>query len=245
MVMADVNIGGSLQQILLPYPEFQLGAIIDPFEHNANNSEMLIKINQMVTVLNSFIGGEANTSISAMAIHMPAVDPIIASDLETFLRTLISSLRSVEKDKSGAHFVKSTPIRGIPGETIWEQLSFISEAITGVDAETGEPIVTEGDQEITLAGQLKKLLEDFALHKSGDDHDSRYYLKEEMDDKLELKLNKKDDDYEGTWQGWTVEKMRSFTGTGFGVIEVLSADPINPKEGRIWIVSGQGSGEEE
>jgi hypothetical protein len=240
MVMAE-NTGGSLGQILLPYPSFQLGEIIDPYEHNANNSEMLQKINQMVTVLNSFIGGEANTSLTAMAVNMPAVDPIVTSNLEVFLRTLIGSLRSVEKSKSGAHFVKSTPIRGIPGETIWEQLSFISEAITGIDAETGEPIVTEGDQEITLSGQVKALLEAFALHKSSEDHDSRYYLKDAVDDLLEEKLSV-DGNLEGTWGGWTIDQVRSFSGTGFGTIEVLSADPINPKVGRIWIVSGQGGG---
>jgi hypothetical protein len=246
MVMAE-NIGGSLQQIILPYPDFQLGQIIDPYEHNANNAEMLQKINQMVTVLNSFINGEANTSLSAMAVHMPAVEPIASSDVETFLRTLVGLLRSVEISSSGAHFVKSAPIQGVPGDTIWEQLSFISEAITGVDSETGDPILSEGGQEISLAGQLQSLITAFASHKSGADHDSRYYTKDQIDDLLTgggeeggSGFLEKDGNFEGTWNGWTVEEIRSFSGTGFGQIEVLSADPINPAVGRIWIVSGQG-----
>lgn len=244
------NQGGSLRQIVLPYPEFKLGEIIDPYEHNANNAEMIQKINQMITVLNSFINGEANTSLSAMAVHMPGVEPINSTDLESFLRILVSSLRSIEATESGAHFVKSAPIAGVPGETIWEQLSFLSEAITGLDADTGEPIPPEGGVEQTLAGKLNKIIDEFSAHKAGGDHDSRYYTKGQVDEILtggdgETPFLRKDGDFEGTWWGWTVEEMRSFSGTGFGTIEVLSADPINPEVGRIWIISGQGEGGED
>lgn len=244
------NQGGSLRQIVLPYPEFKLGEIIDPYEHNANNAEVVQKINQMITVLNSFINGEANTSLSAMAVHMPGVEPIGSTDLESFLRILVQSLRSIEATESGAHFVKSAPIAGVPGETIWEQLSFLSEAITGLKADTGEPIPPEGGVEQTLAGQLQRIINEFSAHKAGGDHDSRYYTKGQIDEILtggdgegnqgSSPFLRTDGDFEGTWFGWTIEEIRSFSGTGFGTIEVLSADPINPKVGRIWIVSGQG-----
>lgn len=234
----NLNTGGSLRQIILPYPDFELGEIIDPYEHNANNSEMIIKINEMVTVLNSFINGEANTSLSAMAIFMPGVEPIEGTDLETFLRRLVGAIRSTEPNNSGAHFVQSAKIEGLPGSNVWQQVAFLSEMVTGIDAETGQPIDQNEDQETTLSGKLEKLLHDFALHVSGSDHDLRYYTKEEIDNML-LQYLKKDGDFLGTWQGMTLQRVLSATGTGFGMIEVLNEDPINPEVGRIWINTQQ------
>lgn len=234
----NLNTGGSLRQIILPYPNFELGEIIDPYEHNANNSEMIIKINEMVSVLNSFINGEANTSLSAMAVNMPGVDPIEGTDLETFLRRLVGAIRSTEPGDSGAHFVQSAKIEGLPGENIWEQISFLSEMVTGINSETGETIDDEAGQDTTLQGKIEHLLRDFALHVSGSDHDLRYYTKEEIDNML-LQYLKKDGDFLGTWQGMTLKRVLSATGTGFGMIEILNQDPINPEPGRIWIITDQ------
>ena len=256
----NLNTGGSLRQIILPYPDFQLGEIIDPYEHNANNSEMIIKINQMVTVLNSFINGEANTSLSAMAIDMPGVEPIEGTDLETFIRTLVNAIRSTVPSNGGSHFVKSAKIEGLPGENVYEQMAFLSEMVTGLDSETGEPIDDGNGQGTTIAGKLEKLLTDFALHKSGTDHDGRYYTKSQIDAMLGalenrlggrieslgssvfnavgVKLNV-DGNFYGTWKGMTLERILSATGTGFGMIEVLNEDPVNPEVGRIWITTEQ------
>lgn len=250
--------GGSLRQITLPYDNFQLNAIIDPYEHNANNAELVVKINQMVTVLNSFINDEANLNLTAMAVHMPAVEPIPEQDLESFLRELIGLIRSTEPDASGAHFVKSATIQGIPGDNIWEQLANISESVTGIDPITGDPV--PGGDANTLAGKLAKVISDLNTHKSSADHDGRYFTKQNIQDILDGKVfydtatneltpfpagsNKEylrtDGDLKGTFGGYTVEELRSASGTGFGTIEVLASDPINPKVGRIWIISGQG-----
>lgn len=248
--------GGSLRQIVLPYPDFQLNEIIDPYEHNSNNSEMIIKINEMVTVLNSFINGEANTSLSAMAVSMPGVEPIEGSDLETFLRNLIGLLRATTQDESGAHFVKSAKIEGIAGESIWEQLANVASQVTGLDPNTGEPVPGANN----LSALVNQLRVDLNNHKTSGDHDVRYFTKTDMDNLIKGRKvydpdtgqlvdtptgsNKaylpQDGNLLGTWEGWTVEQMRSQTGTGFGTIEVLDADPVNPAVGRIWIISGQG-----
>lgn len=256
----NVNMGGSLRQIVLPYPEFKLGEIIDPYEHNSNNSEMIIKINDMISVLNSFINGEANTNLSAMAVYMPGVEPIEGTDLETFLRNLIGLIRATTPGASGAHFVQSAKIEGLPGENVWEQVASLSELVTGLSAETGEPIDNDDEQQTTITGKLEALLRDFVLHKTGNDHDLRYYTKEEInnllkglednietqfnnlaDDINELRDEKLDEDgnFRGTWKGITLEKIMSASGTGFGMIEVLPEDPVDPEIGRIWIVSSQ------
>lgn len=229
--MAENNIGGSLRQIVLPYPEFRYGEIIDPIEHNANNNETVVKINEMVTVLNSFINNEANTSLSALAVNMVGVDPITSDNLENWLRTLVNMIRSTTPEESGAHFVQSAQIQGLEGDNVWEQIAKLSGTVTGIDPITGEQMPENG----SIVLQLAKVVRDLSNHIASGDHDYRYYQKSQIDHSLKLNEDAKGD-FQGKWRGKTLEQVLNASGTEFGLIEVLSEDPPAPRIGRVWIL---------
>ena len=217
----------AIEQVYIPFPDFKLMEVIDPEEHDANNATLTQTINTMITILNSFIDGVANDTLSAMAVRMPAVEPFEAGNVESMFRALIGRLISTIDGVSGADLIGATPVEGLAGETVQSQL----DSLRGILEAVGE------GQEGTSLG--------LGIHKTSADHDLRYMTREELTakdktftDLLDFKQDKTGD-FTGTIHGMTKEQWLSSTGTGFGRIEVLDANPINPVVGRIWIISGE------
>lgn len=202
-----------LQRLVLPYPEFRLGEVISPDEANANNGDIKIKIDEVMDFLSSITTeGEdiAQIHIRGNAVEIVPIAPFASDNIEGALKELIERIRSTVLDASGADLVGSTAIDGIQGLTVQAQLNDLGRLIMNLSTDT----VTSGD---------------FELHKESGDHDHRYFTKTEtetmfytqeaVDTKLTEFRTELDDE--------------TFTASH---IEVRDADPVNPSEGRIWLL---------
>lgn len=217
----------AIEQVYIPFPDFKLMEVIDPEEHDANNAALVQTINGMITVLNSFINGEANDSLSAMAVATPAIEPFEAGNVESLFRALIGRLISTIDGVSGADLIGASPVEGLEGTTIQSQLDSLRGLLDSFGQDAGDTALGLG------------------VHKTSADHDTRYMTRTEQAakeqtflDLMEYKVDV-DGDLKGTFHGMTKQQLLSATGTGFGTIEVLDANPENPKVGRIWIIKSE------
>lgn len=208
----------ALNSVQIPYPDFKLYEIIDPEQHDANNAELVARINAVIDMLNSVIGGEVADNISATAVSINPIEPFVDTNVGAMLNSLISKLYSVD----GAGFVKLNPIAGLEATNVQEALAKIYDVIDDIDTTTGST---------DLALQV---------HKSSGDHDQRYYKKTEIDTKLVDIPNfvKKDGNFEGTWKNMTLEQVATYASGNPAFVEVLETDPPAPFIGQMWMVVG-------
>lgn len=207
-----------ITDLTIPYPDFKMYEVIDSEQFDANNAQIIAKMNEIVQILGSVVGGTLNDNIIGSSVQVNPIEPFVSTDVQALFAEISTRLRSVADGLSGADLIGSTLITGVDGTTVQSQLESIKGLIDALIL--NDEGVTEG-----LAG-----------HKISADHDARYYTKTLADEKMALNVA---GNHAGTWAGYSIAEVLSASGTGFGTIEVLSADPVNPDVGRIWILDTQ------
>jgi len=165
------------------YPRFELDTVIEPDEFNVNNADVMIRMNQIIDVINHITGGatveneDGTTRFShgAEIVDLGVILPFASSKLRAFLEEMVARLQSHEHGESGALFVGASVIPGVSGNTVQEQLEslkylldeqialekFNNEAINErariieEDAAVLEGRVTESEEDITSLDERK------------------------------------------------------------------------------------------
>lgn len=139
----------TINDLTLSYPNFKEFDIIQPYETNQNNEEIVIKINEMISYFNPILSDNG-----AVHIKMPSVDGIGKEDVYNSFISVAEYLKRLDndmdvhkssKDHDHRYYTKDELdpyLRG--GDTIIHEETFI--ITSGVD-EDGTFRYTSGDEE--------------------------------------------------------------------------------------------------
>lgn len=109
-------------ELRIPYPDFKMGDMIDPEQHDMNNLYLQSKINELVSLVNQFTGDVSGAQAGAEIISLKPIPPFTQNKIQTFLETLVARLQSISASTSGAQFIGSAPIAGVTGSNVLDQL---------------------------------------------------------------------------------------------------------------------------
>lgn len=238
------------------YPDFQLGQIINPDEFDVNNADIVIRINQIVDVLNQITDGVGGNG--ADIIHIGDILPFTSERLQDFLQQLVNQLRSNEFN-SGARFIGASPIEGVQGVTIQDQIESLNALLISVrdnittqvnnlqsrvvqaeDAVAGfHTRIVASEQGITTLTSTKANASDVYTRQQVDTNIAhldaeifmKYYDKIAMDTQLAQKTDVTGN-HLGRWQGIQVSDLASVIGAQNMVIS--NNQPSNPSERLLW-----------
>lgn len=249
----------ALNRFNVTYDDFKLDDIINPDEFNINFEDIMIRLNQIIDVLNQItdgIGGDG-----AEIVHVGEVLPFTSDRLQNLLQELVDQLRSTD-EPSGSDFIGSARIPGLDGNTVQEQLFSLKNMIddfraqfeaevTRLDAdmENMDARINELDDDIVLLQMRTSDLEGrVAIIQVSKPDRSEVYTRAQSDSKLyaELRdyytkyamdsiLSGKTDklgDHAGTWQGVDISDFSDIL--GISDLHVGTSQPANPKEGLLW-----------
>lgn len=104
------------------YPDFQLGQIIQPDELDVNFSDLTVRCNQLIDVVNQITDSVTDGGSGADTISLTPIAPFTSAKLQAFLEEVIAQLQSPTDGTSGADFIASTSISGVSGTTVQTQL---------------------------------------------------------------------------------------------------------------------------
>lgn len=168
-----------LRALVLPYPNFVLGAIIDPEEANENNYEISERVNDLFDYLLDFSTDNVKMTSN--------IEEISGTDLQEFLVAFknfvddkVSNLQSqITTNKTS---ISSLQQKDINLQTqITNNLSTLQNLITSNVNNLQSLIASNHNSLQTLIGQNKADIETkLNTHKNSTDHDRRYYTKDEL-----------------------------------------------------------------
>jgi len=226
------------------YPDFKVGDIIQPDELDVNFSDIAIRINQIIDVVNHITDGLITTnedgtvtdSSGADIIDINAISRFTSPKLQAFLQEVIDQLES-NAEFSGAHFIGSFPIPGVVGDTVYEQLvSFktllddlkteLENEVTRLDGrvdETNEHLDQTDLNVANLTTRMNNAEADLATKAESDD----VYTKTEIDTKLTDLRNGVDEDfYDTSEMDAKLDEKTDKTGNHEGTWQGINLDDI-------------------
>lgn len=180
-------------ELIIPYPDFQMGKIIDPEEHDLNNRYMVSKINEVIDFFNEIMGNTAGTTGAEQLTNVP-VAPFISTTIQGTLNELVTRIESTVEMLSGADLVGSTAIEGVDGLTVQSQLASLK--VLRDDLLT---LVNNNKQ--STDADFRKLSEDKADR-------TEVYTTSRVDALLDEKVSK-NGNFTGTWNGMTISEAGS------------------------------------
>lgn len=246
-----------INPLQVSYPNFELGEIINPDEFDVNFADITIRINQIITVLNQITDGVNGNGTDI--IDVGEIAPFFSPKLQGFLEELVAKLNSVAVGDSGAHFIGSEPIPGIPGDSVHEQLSSLTTFFIDlqnkvnnevarldgrIDIADGNIIsldsrMSSAESNITNLDASKadrsevynKAETEVLLQDLRDSVNAESYTRTQVDDLLEEKVSV-GANHTGMWQGINVSDIAGVIGAKGVVID--NAQPSNPTHGLLW-----------
>lgn len=111
-----------VQNLVVPYPDFRLGDIIDPDQFDANNQYVELKVNEIVAFLNNVLSENGASEIGVVP-----TAPFTSEKLQQYLDEVIARLTSA----TGAEFIGATPGVENTGSNIQSQLNYINNILVG------------------------------------------------------------------------------------------------------------------
>lgn len=173
---------------------------------------------ELRTALNLLILALSSTN-GASNIGINSVTDLDGTNVQSMLQSMRDKLKSKIDGSSGADFVNATAIPGITGETVQSILESLK---TYIDIVTGTNTTS------------------LDTHKSSSDHDSRYYVKSEIDLQVSnlstadvnnannLNTHKSSSDHDSRY--FTKDQMQSITAGASGA-DLIKATPIAANSG--------------
>lgn len=123
----------AINEIIIPYPDFIMGEVIDPEQFDLNNKYMVDKTNELIIVLNKLTEG-FETGSGASLIDLKPIAPFVSTKVQTFLEEVIARLQSPAAGLSGASLIASTAIPGVTGTTVQAQLESLKSIVDAFNA---------------------------------------------------------------------------------------------------------------
>lgn len=123
------------------YPDFELGTIINPDELDVNFADIMIRINQIIDVVNHLTDGlitdngdgTVTDSSGADLVDINSIAGFTSPKLQTFLEEVVAKLQSIDGGGlSGASFIGASAIPGVVGDSVQEQLESLKTLLDGV-----------------------------------------------------------------------------------------------------------------
>lgn len=186
--------------IIIPYPDFIMGEMIDPEQFDLNNQYIVEKIDETIGLLNKLTDGAGGES-GAGSINMNPIAPLLSVTLQSYLEEF-NLLLTTGEDNKGSDFIGSKPIAGVTGNTVLKQLTSLKSIFdtlkTDIDTRVKQDILT------------------LQINKVGRDE---VYDRATMDAKLLAKVNQSGN-FTGTWHGMKPSDAASETING-GRLDVL------------------------
>lgn len=107
-----------MDELQIPYPDFQLGEIIDPEQHDLNNRYIQTKINEFVTFANTLTGSAGGASTITVA----PIAPFTSTNVQAVLNDLIARIQATQVGISGSSLVGTPALVKLAGTTVEAQL---------------------------------------------------------------------------------------------------------------------------
>jgi hypothetical protein len=240
------------------YDDFELGTIINPDEFDVNFADIMIRINQLIDVVNHITDGRTienedgtfSLSDGSDIIDIGEIAPFTSPKLQAFLEEVIARLTSTELE-SGASFIGSSDIPGVVGNTVQEQLESLKTLLdemqvyfqTHVDRLDASDVAiniriddtnthldsVEARVATNEATLPTKADKEFTYTKT--EIETLFYTNPQIDTLLDEKTDKTGD-HVGTWQGLNVEQFADSIGAS-GVV-FSQTYPTAPEEKMVW-----------
>lgn len=251
-----------IREFNVSYADFQLGEIINPDEFDVNYSDIAIRINQIITVLNQITDGIGGNG--ADIVHIGDVLPFTSDRLQVFLQELVDQLRSNGQD-SGAQFIGSLQIAGVTGDTVHEQIVSLHTQLVELRTKLDADILAVNDRVNVTNSELADVtartfsLENRTLFIEENKADvSTVYTKIQTDTEIaqlesvinrdfynvteaDALLNAKTNrtgNHAGTWQGINVSDLAGAIGAEG--IAIQNTRPTTPTNGLLWFNPSNG-----
>ncbi len=188
----------SIADLVLSFPDFQAGAVIDPEEFDQNNNEIMAKTNELVSQVNDLVTMDVenvkligNQTIAGVkTFSSPPVVPTPTTDMQVSTKKYVddagvtqSSLLTTHKfstDHDGRYYTKAQV--GERDSGLATNLNTHKES-TDHDGRYYPRSETDGKDLAVLNAGINNLV----AHKASTDHDGRYYTETEVDAALALK----------------------------------------------------------
>lgn len=190
----------AIKEVIIPYPDFIMGEIIDPEQFDLNNKYLVDKIDETVGLLNNLTESKDGVS-GASLISVSPVAPLVATTLQALLTELLAFL-STGEDGKGADFIKSKSISGVAGSSVSEQLGSLKSILDAIKSDIEDRVKRD-----IINLQFNK------MEREGT------YDRPTIDNKLSTKVDKKGD-FTGTWHGMKPSDAASETING-GRLDVI------------------------
>lgn len=246
----------AIKDFNVSYPDFELDTIINPDEFDVNFADIMIRINQIIDVLNQItdgIGGDGSDIID-----IGDVLPFTSPKLQGFLDEFLTRLQSTEVE-SGAKFIGTSFIPDVQGGTVQdvlESLRSLHVALKALVESYNDTIharvdVVEGDMGV-IEGRVTVSEESIATLQNEKLNVSDAYTREQTDTEIahlesqvyedmytkldsDILLDEKTDvngNHKGTWQGINISDISNIVGAS-GVV-IGNVQPANPSERMLW-----------
>lgn len=108
-------------EFLIPYPDFEMGRVIDPEQHDLNNAYIVNKINEFVDFVNEILGTTPGVTGAEQLTVVP-IAPFTSGNIQGVLDELITRLKDVTSGTSGASFIASPTLVKLVGNNVEAQL---------------------------------------------------------------------------------------------------------------------------
>lgn len=250
------------------YNDFKLGDIINPDEFDVNFSDIMIRFNQILDVLNQITDGVDKDGLPASGaalIDIDEVSPFLSPKLQGFLSELVTRLQSEDAGVSGAEFIGSSTIPGVIGNTVQSQLESLRDLFESLlathEADTAtanqrfldaETRIGNTEADVVLFNQSVSNLDANKANKTDT------YTKQQTDlaiqnaegnirvdhydqGEMDVLLDEKTDaagDHAGTWQGINVTDLASIIGATG--VAISNTRPVAPSNGLMWFNPSNG-----
>lgn len=137
----------NIEDLYLPYPDFKLQEIIDPEQFDINNEYTVIKMNQVLEVLNQIVNSIEDGQSGADLISLTPIPGFSSDKLQMFLEDFVQKLNTV----NGSAFIGTPALDGMPGLTVKEQLSQMKGIVDAIRSELSLIINNSGNPEVIIA----------------------------------------------------------------------------------------------
>lgn len=157
-----------LRALVLPYPNFVLGSIIDPEEANENNLEIANRVNDMYQNFLTFSTGQISMSTPIAGIS--------GADLQTFLVAFKAFVDTKVTELQNQITLNNTNITALQQKDINLQTQ-ITNNLTTLQNSISSNIT---NLQSTITANKSDIEGKLNAHKISKDHDGRYYTKDEL-----------------------------------------------------------------
>lgn len=126
-----------ITELRIPYPDFKLGELIDPEEHDLNNLYIQNKINLLIDFANQVTGELPGKTVGAELMGMKPIPPFTQTKVQAFLETLVSRLQA-NTGSTGASLIGAPALNKLSGLTVEAQFASINTLLNTAFVGTSE-----------------------------------------------------------------------------------------------------------